>query len=261
MRSFIAILKLIAFSIWTLPLAFTQLCIGYFVKDKNSAYYLPYIWHKGVCTIFGLHFRIEGFPSLNERTLFVSNHLSYLDIFILGAILKASFVAKREVAGWPVIGFLAKLQQTAFIDRSRHAAGREKDSLNGMINSGKSLILFPEATSTNGHDVVPFRSSFFSLAYENEENTVHLSIQPVTFRLDGVNGFEQLSKQSDRDLYAWYGDMTLTPHLWNFLKSKGALVTVIFHEIKTPDQYEDRKILAESCCEEVKKGLSMPKVA
>ena len=260
MTHLIAILKLTLFLMWSLMLAPIQLIIKPFIINTPRAYILPYIWHKGICLIFGLRYTIEGRPCTETRTLFVSNHLSYLDIFVLGAILRASFVAKREVATWPVIGFLSKLQQTAFIDRSRQAAGRERDSLSSMLNSGKNLILFPEATSTNGDSVVPFRSSFFSLAYE-EDQELTLYVQPVTYRLDGVNGNSNLSSTAERDLYAWHGDMTLVPHLWNFLRSKGAKISVIFHEIKNPHDFKDRKELAQICCEEVKKGLSIAEAA
>lgn len=254
MRSLIAICKLFGFVIWSIPLASVQSILLIFLKDKPIMYNLPHLWHKGVCRIFGLKYVVEGGVSDQNSLLYVSNHLSYLDIFILGAILKSSFVAKREVASWPVIGFLSKLQKTAFIDRSRQAAVREKDSLGAMLKDGRDLILFPEATSTNGADVVSFRSSFFSLAYD-PDHTDYLKVHPVTIRLEKVDGNKLIVTESDRDKYAWHGDMTLMPHLWSFLKSRGATLHVCFHDVRHPSDHKDRKHLAESCYQDVKGGL------
>lgn len=258
MRNIIAVLKLLAFVIWSFPLALTQLCLLPFIRSSQAGYVLPQFWHRGLCVIFGLKYIVVGAPDdvKDKRTLFVANHLSYFDIFFLGSVLQASFVAKREVAGWPVIGFLSRLQQTAFIDRSRSATSRGRDSLSSMIRDGKSLILFPEATSTDGRDVVPFRSSFFALPFDADiKDQGELLIQPVTLQMIEVDGKKAPLSQDARDIYSWYGDMTLMPHLWAFCKSRGARLNLVFHPARNAVDYEDRKVLAQVCYEDVRSVL------
>lgn len=223
-----------------------------------GAYTLPYFWHNRICRVFGLKVIVEGTPLHDRQTLFVCNHVSYLDIPVIASVLKASFVAKKEVAGWPVFGTLARLQQTAFISRSRGDAQKEKNALTNMLASGKSVILFPEGTSTDGRDVVPFKSSLFSMTLDGNRNG--MLIQPVTLIVDSVDG-QSASDQAARDLYAWYGDMTMPPHLAGFTASKGAVIRLVFHAPIDPAAYEERKILADDCWRIVQSGLAQQKLA
>ena len=238
----------------TVPL---QLLVLRFTHGK-CAYSLPYFWHNCICRIFGLKVRVEGTPLHNQQTLFVCNHVSYLDIPVIASVLRASFVAKKEVAGWPVFGTLARLQQTAFISRSRNDAQKEKYALSNMLDSGKSVILFPEGTSTDGRSVAPFKSSLFSMTLDGNRNG--MLIQPVTLIVDEVDG-RSVADQAVRDLYAWYGDMTMPPHLQGFTASKGAVIRLVFHPAIDPVAYADRKALADDCRAAVEGGLTHQKLA
>ena len=83
---------------------------------------LPMLFHRGLCRIFGLRLKVNGHICQQRPTLFISNHVSYLDIFLLGSVVPGYFIAKSEVATWPLLGKLARLQNTLFIERnSRHA--------------------------------------------------------------------------------------------------------------------------------------------
>lgn len=244
MREIIACVKILSLFVMTGLLIIPQVILVR-IYDGSYAQIIPNLWHKGAVFIFGIKVRVTGVPCLEKRTLFVSNHLSYLDISALGSLLKTSFVAKREVAGWPFFGTLARLQQVAFIDRNPIAAKREADNLAYMLQSGKSLVLFPEGTSTEGTAVKPFKSSLFSLAL-SDDMAVPVTIQPVTIVLEG--GIK-------RDDYAWYGDMVLAPHLWNFAKLNGAKVNIIFHPVRLSSGKDDRKALATLCWEDVSAPL------
>lgn len=255
MPSIIATLKIVLFLLWCLPMVPVQLLVLCFTKGK-LAYFTPYIWHKGVCLIFGLRVKISGAPYKDSQTLYVSNHLSYLDIPVIGTVLRASFVAKKDVANWPVFGFLSKLQQTAFIERSRGAAAKEANALDSMMQAGKNLIVFPEGTSTDGRDVIPFKSSLFSLALKDLDQP--LSIQPFSILIESVDG-KTPDTQNLRDLYAWHRDMDteLPSHLWRFAKSRGAVIRLVFHAPIQARNFEDRKTLAKYCHEQVCKEVSI----
>lgn len=252
MRSTLTMLvKACLFFLWCVPTIPAQMLVMAFTHGPAS-YILPSLWQRVICLIFGVKIIIEGTPLSGQQTLYVSNHISYLDIPVLGSVLRATFISKKEVSGWPVFGTLARLQQTAFISRSRKDLAQEKNTLSNLIGAGKSLILFPEGTSTDGRDVAPFKSSLFSMTLEAGQRPV--MIQPVTQRLESVNG-QSADDQAVRDLYAWYGDMTMPPHLKGFARARGAVVRLIFHPPVDPRDFEDRKKLAETCESAIRSGL------
>ena len=177
---------------------------------------------------------------------------------MIASVLKASFIAKGEVASWPVFGFLSKLQQTAFVSRSKSTLGNDKNALEYMLKDGRSMILFPEGTSTDGRAVVPFKSSLFSIALADDGTDIWL--QPMTLSIVQVDGRDP-ADQMARDLYAWHGDMTLPPHLSAFGKTKGATIKITFHQPVSARAVNDRKILAATCHGAVQKGLENPALA
>ncbi len=254
MRSIKAALRIMILVLVSLPIIPLQLLIMAIGKGP-SAYILPQLWHKTLCFIFGIKIKYIGKPYTEEQTIFVSNHMSYLDIMVLGTALRASFVAKKDVASWPVFGFLSRLQQTAFISRSHVDARKEKYALDTMITDGKSLIIFPEGTSTDGREVIPFKSSLFSIALRKKQNNI--KIQPITLVIHKVDKHEVIT-QDDYDLYAWHINMTtpLSEHLWHFARSKGAEIHIHFHTPVDSNGYSDRKILAKVCHEAVSNGLT-----
>lgn len=242
MRKLIAGLKLAGMGLVSLLTIPPQFLIMALTKGK-AAYYLPQLWHKTVSKILGLKVEFIGAAISDQQVFFVGNHLSHFDIFILGSKIRASFVAKEELGKWPFIGMLCRLQQTALISRASGQASQATNSVKNMIDLGKSIILFPEGTSTRGDSVLDFKSSLFSLPLDYADKG--LKIQPFTIRLLTVN-----DKPADtielKDLYAWDRDnqIEIGPHIWNFAHTTGATLQVIFHSVVTIDPAEDRKILA-----------------
>lgn len=253
MNSFKASLKMLAFVLWSLVLVPPQMLVLVFHKGKH-AYAIPFLWENGVRSIFQIRYSIEGVPLRGHQVFYMSNHLSYLDVPLLGSILKASFVAKSEVEKWPVFGFLSKLQQTEFIERRRTAIADETNKIAAKIASGRSLIIFPEGTSTSGYEVEPFKSSLFTLALGSGNEDIF--VQPVTISLLEVNGKVPATKD-ERDIYAWPRDldMEMPPHLFRFAKTSGARLTVTFHPPVRARDFTDRKVLAKTCHDSVSKGL------
>jgi len=213
----------------------------------------PVWYHRQVLRIVGIRLVVIGAPSAAKPTLFVSNHSSYLDIEVLGALLPASFVAKSEVSGWPMFGLLAKLQRTVFIERRRGRTGRSRDDIAARLEGGDNLVLFAEGTSSDGNRVLPFKSALFAVASLRPGGRP-LVVQPVSVtptRLDGIPlGY------AHRTLYAWCGDMSLAPHLWDFVRLGRMVVQVEFHPPVTLDEVSSRKALAEHCWVRVAAGVS-----
>jgi len=204
----------------------------------------PRLYHRLCCRILG--FRIEAKGALSDRhpTLFVVNHISYVDITILGALIKGSFVAKSEVAGWPLFGVLAKLQRTVFIERRVRRAAAQRGELTRRLAAGDDLILFPEGTSSDGSRVLPFKSALFSAA-EGKTGGDPVVVQPVSLAYVRLNGMPM--GRLYRPFFAWYGDMEMASHLWELLGLGVAGVSVEFHTPVMASAFPSRKALAAYC--------------
>lgn len=205
---------------------------------------LPRFYHHWSSRILGFRVVVAGTPSPVRPTLFVANHISYVDIEVLGGWIEGSFIAKHEVARWPLFGRLAKLQRTVFIDRRQRSTADQRNAIRERLDRGDNLILFPEGTSGDGARVLPFKSALFSVAdYHGPHGP--LSVQPVSLayvRLDGIP-----LGRFYRPFVAWYGDMGLAPHLWAMLGMGVVGVEVTFHPPVTMAAFDSRKALAEHC--------------
>lgn len=215
---------------------------------------LPRSYHRLVCRILGITIELYGTPSPARPTLFVANHTSYLDIEILGAAIPGSFVSKADVDGWPLFGWLARLQRTVFIDRKRRSVTRQRDALSTRLREGDQLVLFPEGTSGDGQHLLPFKSALFAAVMESD-GAGDIAVQPVSvayLRLDGMP-----LGRSYRPLFAWYGDMDLVPHLWTMLGLGHLGVSVTFHPPVRAADFASRKALADHCAAVTTAGLSV----
>jgi 1-acyl-sn-glycerol-3-phosphate acyltransferase len=212
----------------------------------------PIVYHKICCRLMGIDIVTVGTMSRNRPTLFVSNHTSYIDITVFGALIPGSFVAKAEVAQWPLYGWLAKLQRTVFVDRKRNTAHLQRDQLQQRLAAGDNLILFPEGTSNDGNRVLPFRSALLSVA-EASSPEAPLVIQPVSVAYVALNGIPM--GHGLRPLVAWYGDMTLGPHLWQFSRLGKVTAVVEFHPPVDLKDAGSRKDLTRYCLTSVANGV------
>jgi len=182
---------------------------------------LPMLWHRAARTLIGLKIVEHGRPATARPLLIAANHVSWLDIVVLGSLMPLSFVAKAEVGGWPVFGFLARMQRTVFVDRSRRAAtGEAAAALAGRLAVGDPMVLFAEGTSSNGNEVKPFRSALLGAARQAlTDDGAAVTVQPLSIAYTRLAGMP-LGRHR-RALVAWYGDMDLAPHLWRLVTGEG----------------------------------------
>jgi lyso-ornithine lipid O-acyltransferase len=205
---------------------------------------LPAFYHRWCCRILGFDVRAIGEPTRRRPALFVSNHVSYTDITVLGSVIAGSFIAKTEVADWPLFGWLARLQRTVFVDRQVRSTPSQRDAITARLAAGDALILFPEGTSGDGNHVLPFKSALFSAA-QAMQKIEPVAIQPVSIaytRLDGIPLGRLL-----RPYFAWYGTAELTPHLWSMIGLGAVEVVVEFHPLTYFADCGSRKALASYC--------------
>jgi len=213
----------------------------------------PMWWHRLCCRATGIRLRIVGTPETCGPVLYVANHISYLDIPVLGSLLEASFIAKSEVARWPGSGFLCRLQRTMFVDRQPGSVMAQLHELRDRLAAGDSMILFPEGTSGDGNRVLPFKSVLFrAVAAEGDSRPVR--VQPVTIaysRFDGAPMGRNL-----RPRFAWYGDMAFRGHFWTCLGMGRPGVDLVFHPAVTPGDFPSHTELARHCEERIAGALS-----
>lgn len=211
-------------------------------------------WHRWICKISGLNVSVVGEMETGQHIMFVCNHVSYIDIPVLGKTINGYFVAKSEVRQWPVFGFLAELNRTVFIERRGRKAAEQRSQLADILGNGKNLILFPEGTSSDGSKVLPFKSTLFDAAFSlSDESDLNIKVQPVSIAYKNFKG--QKMTNARRDHYAWYGDMTLAGHFWHWLGLGNIEVEISFHRSTTPHEFEDRKKMAKYCEHHTRAGL------
>lgn len=245
LRQFTRLVLLILWSLIMPMVFFLSKLIPWFDSQR-----LPRVYHWGVCKLIGLRVQFKGNLSSHIPTLFVSNHVSYLDIFALGQKLPGSFVAKSEVASWPVLNKLAKLQDTLFIERKANRAKQQLQLFQQHLSTQRNLILFPEGTSTNGAEVKPFKSSLFAAA---ETDELSVQVQAVTIVYTHYDG--RGMNQSERNNFAWYADMPFAAHFFNVLSLRNFTAVVQFHPPMMVSDFAHRKACAEQAEQQVRASL------
>ena len=211
-------------------------------------------YYRTLCWALGLRVRLVGEPVRDRAVLFVSNHASWADILAIGSVARIAFVAKIQVAKWPLVGTAARLQRTVFVDRSRRL--QTGDSIAEMVQrlaSGVSMVLFAEGTSNDGNRVLPFRSALIGAVREAAARAEGgVLIQPMSICYTQLNGIPM--GRQHRPLVAWYGDLDFMPHIKAFM-ARGAYDAVIsYGEPIAADASSDRKVLAKQV-EDAVRGL------
>jgi 1-acyl-sn-glycerol-3-phosphate acyltransferase len=201
---------------------------------KNSQRRARAVWlqnlNRRVLRIFQTEILTTG--AIPNSGLLISNHLSYLDILVISALTPAIFVAKREVKSWPVMGLLAQLGGSVFIDRQRRThVGQVNDEIENALADGALVVIFPEGTSSDGNTILPFKSSLLEPATHLKHP---LTVSCLQYALaDGNAGSE----------VCYWGNAVFLPHMINLLSKRTVSVTVRFTMVQ--NRSTDRKELAQ----------------
>ena len=239
-----AIALLTGFFAFTLPLMPLQALL--LRVWPAAARRLPHWYHTRVCRLLGIRLHLEGQLAPGAPVLLVANHTSWLDIVVISAAAPVSFVAKKEVGSWPFVSWLARLQRTVVVDRTRRTStGDTAGEMIERLNAGDTLVLFAEGTSSDGNRVLPFKTSLLAAAKPSRgagtagSRAVVQTLAIVYTHLHGVP-----LGRSDRPLVGWYGDMDMGSHAWALLQAGPLDVTVRLGEPIALDSFVDRKDLA-----------------
>jgi len=224
-----------------LALTFAAFIVLYWLGRLRGPYALERraLWMQGCARLamrsMGIRSRVKGQPTTHG--LVVANHLSYLDIVILSAVMPCFFVAKMEIDAWPFFGKAARSGGTIFLDRaSRTSANSVADQITQRLEMPIPVLLFPEGTSTDGSQVLRFHSRLIHPATVAGAPITAAAIRYVIE--DGT---------PEREL-CWFGDALFLPHLWKTLGTAGFSAEVRFGE---PRIYPDRRAAAEATHAEI----------
>lgn len=134
-------------------------------------------WSAGLVRVFGFRLRRVGEP-LPGAVMFVANHVTWLDIVVMHSQRMMGFVAKREIAGWPVVGWMARRAETIFHKRGdSESMGGVLHEMLARLRTGRSVGVFPEGRTRDGREVGPFHARIFLAAVE-----AGVRVQPVALR-------------------------------------------------------------------------------
>ena len=197
------------------------------------------LWSRGQLLALGVRVESEGEPP--EPPFFlVSNHLSYIDIPVIGKYAGAIFIAKSEISGWPLIGFLCRIVNTIFIDRSiRRDLPRVMKEIDKELGNGMGVVLFAEGTSSRGATVLPFRPSLLEVAARSE---IPVSYAALTYRTEAGD-------PPAHETVCWWGGAAFSPHALEFASLRRTYAKVTFGNELIHDA--DRKQLAYRLRQEI----------
>lgn len=231
--------------------------LGTGLMDPRRA---PRLWHRMVVRLLGLRIHIHGVPTQQRPLLIAANHVSWTDIMALAASSDVHFIAKAEVAGWPLFGLLARMQRTVFIDRNRPgSAGEQASTIAARLANGEPMVLFAEGTTSDGNFVLPFKSSLFAAAQMTLETTSEAGggsavVQPVAIAYTRLHGMPM--GRRNRIKASWIGDQTLIPHLGRLLARGGIDVELHFGEPIAFGSEISRKQIARNAENQVRNMLN-----
>jgi len=237
MKRLRATLKIILVSLWTLGIE-VILHIGLLFtmpSPRLAGRWMSFNlknWSQGLLLIGGVRRHTVGNPP-KAPFLLVSNHLSYVDIAVLGSVVGGVFVAKAEISDWPAVGFLCRSVETIFIDREirREIPGVMRE-IERQLGHGRGVILFAEGTSSSGASVLPFRPALLEPA---ARAGLPVSYAAVSYHTPEGQPPAHLS-------VCWWGGMPFAPHALEFFKLRRVDATLVFGDRQL--QGSDRKILA-----------------
>jgi 1-acyl-sn-glycerol-3-phosphate acyltransferase len=203
-------------------------------------------WHNRAADILGVGITVSG-PRPAAPALLVSNHVSWLDVTVLGGLTHTTFLSKYEIRRWPVVGWLAAMSGTLFIRRGDGEAGAISEQIGRRLRHRGMLTLFPEGTTSDGRDVRPFFSRLFAAALDTGTEVI-----PVTLRYHIDGEFDPVAPYTD--------NQPIVRNLLALIRRERTAVHVVFGSAIAHEGLS-RKQMAEMSRAAVVGGLRDPRQA
>jgi 1-acyl-sn-glycerol-3-phosphate acyltransferase len=193
--------------------------------------YVPRWWHRFAAKVLGIRVHRSGSMASERPLLLAANHVSWVDIIVLGAAADVYFVAKADMIEWPIMGWLCTLQRTVFVERERRGrSGKQANEIGTRIASGDPMVLFAEGTTSDGNLLKPYNTTLFGAAKMALDAAPNgkVFIQPVAIAYTRLHGMPL--GRDKRGHVAWIGDQDLLPHVVSLLGGGALDVEIRFGE-------------------------------
>lgn len=214
------------------------------IADAAQRERLKRRWSRQLLALLDIRIEFAGDPARIGTSLLVANHVSFIDIFVIDAILPSTFVAKSDVAKWPLIGWLCRRTDTVFIERgSRKAAHRTRQQMLTALGAGRRLAIFPEGTTTAGDRLLPFHAALFQSAID-----AAVPLHALALSYHGADGLRSAAP-------AYIDDISLLACLTAVLEARGLTVHVALAASFAPP-LADRRHLAHHAHQAVAAALA-----
>ncbi len=222
-----------------------QVALLFPLAGTQSRQNLRRIWSRQLLTLLGI--RVEAVDHALtgiEGGLVVGNHISFIDIYVINALLPCGFVSKSEVAHWPLIGWLSRHNDTVFIERgSRKAAHRTHHAMLAALGAGRRVAIFPEGTTTAGDKVLPFHAALFQSAID-----AAVPVHALAISYHGADGTRSRAP-------AYIGDTSLVECMITVMQSGGLVARIRLAQSLAPP-LANRRELAQRAHQAVATALS-----
>lgn len=205
-------------------------------------------WYQQTLQRMGIEVEVLGHPHAGPALL-VANHISWLDIPVLGAALDPRFIAKQEIRRWPVLGWLAQSHGTLFLQRGAHQTAALLDVVTEALRQGQSMVVFPEGTTTCGDEVRRFHARIFAAAI-----AAQVPVWPIALEY-------ARAEPSGLAVAPYVGQDVLLPHLWRLLHQERVRVRVHLLAPIPVTPETTRRLLAETARQQVLQALGLPQDA
>ncbi len=218
--------------------------------------FFPRLFHRSGCIFLGMRVTVLGEPAHGRATLLTSNPPSWTDIIAIGSVADVTFVAKKEISRWFFVGFMASLQRTIYVDRTRRTdAKRTTTEIGKRMAEGNAVLLFAEGQSDIGTHVLPFRSALIGAAQHAmlEAGATEVLIQPLTIAYTKLQGLPV--SRTDRSLIAWIKGKSVLENIKEMLTG-GTRDVIIASGIPRPlREGENRKDVTRAAVADVRRML------
>ncbi|HWK69066.1 MAG TPA: lysophospholipid acyltransferase family protein [Rhizobiaceae bacterium] len=247
-RTILGLLGIVAITVWVIVAQTFAMKTG--LIDEHR---WPRWWHTNMLRMLGIRVHAHGEMARERPLLIAANHISWTDIMALGSLGNVTFIAKSDMARWPLIGFLCGLQRTIFVERERRRKSGDQASEVGQRLAGNAaVVLFAEGTTSDGNFLSPFKSTLFAAAdialAQGKVERMH--IQPVAIAYTRLHGLPMGRRH--RMIASWIGDADLVPHIFRLLREGAIDVHVSFGAPVEYTPESNRKIAARQAQEEVR---------
>jgi 1-acyl-sn-glycerol-3-phosphate acyltransferase len=267
MRRILRLIGFLVVNLFFLVIAILAAPIALFlgsINHRKLVTVLTKVWASWNTSVLGIRVKLVNGHLIDPKQNYfiIGNHLSYLDAILIGCKKPGLFVAKKEVKYWPLLGQLAWLGGAIFVDRSKTGPTANRPYIGQIadyLKKGLTILVFPEGTSSNGENVLPFKKAIFSSPILAET-----PILPITLQYKSVN--KQPFSPENCDLVTWHSDMTFVDHFWGVLNLKGFVVDIIVNPpiIEKPvnenDVFDQAKELSFKAHDIIEQTYLQPKV-